>query len=677
MTKRALSAPEHTVQTDLNVWIPVGDGTRLSATIFRPADSGFTGANHYPVIFRCDGYRKDMTRKGELRRIGRWFAARGYAYVLADIRGTGDSEGIASDEYSRQELVDACDAIEWLAAQPWSSGVVGMWGKSYSGFNSIQTAILRPPHLKAIIPIYATDDRYTDDVHYWGGLRHVGSTIPYPLKMIYTNLMPPTPSAHPHNWRKIWQQRIDASPPWPLEWWRQQSDGPFWRHGSLRPNYDAINIPVFMVGGWRDGYTSAIPRMLLNMKVPCKALIGPWGHELPHLATIGPQVDFLTIMLRWWDHWLKGNDTGLMDEPAITYFMPDYYPPGPEKGMDGQWRTLGSWPRPCGEETTLWLGPNGRLRSEQTDDSGADFLSGSLRLGTGEWKWCMYDPQSLPDDQRAAEPYGLVYSSPPLQQPLELLGQATLNLTISASQPIAQLFARLCDVAPDGRSTLVSWGALNLTHRDSHTEPSLLTPGQRYQVEVEFGAMSWRFRPGHRIRLVLNNHDWPRLWPAPHLFDLKIHHDQGAFGRLHLPTAPSPPTVIAPPPLPPERERTAELRATTDPWVWEIIQERPSNCLHFKLGREEGVELLNGLMAETTFRQLEVTVAEDKPETNAMTAYATSTMTWPEVKATVTADLHLTGTPTTFEFDLKIEVFADDESIAVKTWLETIPRNLL
>ncbi len=664
------STPEYAVQTALNVWIPVKDGTRLSATIFRPTTNG-----RFPVIFRCDGYRKDLTRKGELRRIGRYFAKRGYVYVLMDIRGTGDSEGIATDEYSKQELEDAYDAIQWLATQPWSNGAVGMWGKSYSGFNSIQTAMLRPNHLKAIIPIYATDDRYTDDVHYWGGLRHVGSTIPYPLKMIYTNLMPPTPSAHPENWREIWQQRIDQSPPWPLEWWRQQTDGPFWRHGSLRPNYEAINIPVFMVGGWRDGYTNSIPRMLSNMTVPCKALIGPWGHELPHLATIHPQVDFLPMMLRWWDHWLKGKDTGLMNEPAITYYMQDYCPPGPASQISGQWRTLEQWPETA-DQTTFSLSP-GSLSPGPPESADPERLPGSLKLGIGEWKWCMYDPDSLPLDQRAAEPNSLVYSSPPLTEPLELLGQPTLSLTLSASEPEGQIFVRLCDVAPDGRSTHVSWGALNLTHRSSDTDPSRLEPGQPYRVDVELGAVAWRFQPGHVLRLIINNHDWPRLWPSPRLFDLTIHHEPDNLGLLRLPIAPASPTTIVPSPPPAKRKKTADLKSTTNPWIWQLIQERPTNCLRFTLGREEGVEMGDRSLVETTFRQLEVVVPEDQPTFNSMSAYATSTMTWPEVKATVTADLHIASTESAFEFELIVEVFEDDKSIANKTWQETIPRNLV
>ena len=668
-----LSPPEHDVQTDLNVWIPVRDGIRLSATLYRPAEAG-----RFPVIFRCDGYRKDMTRKGELRQTGRWFAERGYVFVLMDIRGTGDSEGIAVDEYSRQELEDAGDAIAWLAAQSWSSGAVGMWGKSYSGFNSIQTAMLRPDHLRAIIAIYATDDRYTDDVHYWGGLRHVGATIPYPLKMLYTNLMPPNPAVHPEKWRALWRQRIEASPPWALEWWRQQVDGPYWRHGSLRPNYGAIDVPVFMVGGWRDGYTNSIPRMLANLKAPCKALIGPWGHELPHLATIGPRLDFLTIMLRWWDHWLKGIDTGLREDPVITYFMQDYHPPGPVKGMAGEWRTLESWPELSENETLFWLGPGGNLSSEQPPAAGTEFLPGSLRVGSGEWKWCMYDPESLPLDQRAAEAYSLVYTSTPLQESLELLGQATLSLTLSATKPVAQLFVRVCDVAPDGRSTLVSWGALNLTHRDSHADPSPLAPGRTYPVAIEFGAVSWRFPPGHTLRLIINNHDWPRLWPAPDLFDLEIHHAPGSFGMLRLPLAPSPPRKWDSPALALEREPAAGgVRATTDPWQWRLIQERPAGCLRFTLEGAEGLELLDGSLAESTFRRLEVTVPEDNPTHNAMAAFGTSTMAWPEVKATVTVELRITGTDSTFEFDLNIEVFADDELIANKAWRESIPRNLV
>jgi uncharacterized protein len=667
-----LSAPEYGVQTDLNVWVPVRDGIRLSATMYRPAEKG-----RFPVIFQCDGYRTDPTRKGELRRIGRWFAERGYVFVLMDIRGTGDSEGITLDEYSSQELQDACDAIAWFAAQSWSSGAVGMWGKSYSGFNAIQTAMLRPEHLKAIIAIYATDDRYTDDVHYWGGLRHVGATIPYPLKMLYTNLMPPNPLAHPEKWQALWRQRIEESPPWVLEWWRQQTDGPYWRQGSLRPNYEAIDIPVFMVGGWRDGYTNSIPRMLSKLRVPAKALIGPWGHELPHLATIGPQVDFLTIMLRWWDHWLKSIDSDLMKEPTITYFMQDYHPPGPVMEVAGEWRTLESWPDSSENETVFWLGPGENLLSEQPAVSGKECLPGSLRLSTGEWKWCMYDPESLPLDQGAAEAHSLVYSSAPLRHSLELLGQPGLSLTLSATKPVAQLFVRLCDVAPDGRSTLVSWGALNLTHRNSHTDPSPLLPGHTYPLAIELGAVSWRFQPGHTLRLIISNHDWPRLWPAPDLFDIEIQHAPGSSAVLRLPSAPSPPAVLESPAVAPEPEPTVGLRATTKPWKWRLIQERPNGYLRFALEGEEAVELVDGSLVESTFRRLEVTVPEDNPTHNAMAALGTSTMAWPEVKATVTADLRITGTNTTFEFDLKVEVYANDEPIANKTWRESIPRQLV
>jgi hypothetical protein len=289
----------------------------------------------------------------------------------------------------------------------------------------------------------------------------------------------------------------------------------------------------------------------------------------------------------------------------------------------------------------------------------------------------MYDPESLPDDQRAAEPYGLVYSTAPLQRSVELLGQANLRLTLSASQPVAQLFARLCDVAPDGRSTLVSWGALNLTHRDSHSSPTPLIPGQSYLVEVEFGAVSWRFQPGHVVRLVMNNHDWPRLWPAPTRFDLEIYHGPGKGGCLCLPSAPPPRQTIAPPPLPPARLAGRGLTATTDPWRWQIVQERPSNCLRFSLGRQEGVELDDQSLVETTFRRLEVSVSEDNPADNAMTAFADAFMAWPEGEARVTADLRISGTLSTFEFDLTVEVFSGNEPIAVKRWQESIPRRLV
>ncbi len=662
------STPDYAITVIPHVWIPVRDGTRLSATLIKPL-----ATDRFPVIFRCDGYRKDLTRKGEVRRIGEWFAARGSVYVLMDIRGTGDSEGVAEDEYTQQELEDAYDAIEWLADQEWCNGSVGMWGKSYSGFNSIMTAMLRPPHLKAILPIYATDDRYTDDMHYWGGNRLVGETIPYPIKMIYTNLMPPTPSVVGNRWKEMWKDRVEGSPPWFLEWWRQQTDGPYWRHGSLRGRYQEIDIPVFMIGGWKDGYTDSIPRMMAHLKSPCKALIGPWGHQLPHISSIKPRADFLTMKLRWWDHWLKGIDTGLMEEPPILFYMHDYNPPGAVEHVAGEWRTLDRWPDASSPEAQLFLAPAGELSPNKFLDPSLDTLHWSLKLGIGEWKWCLHSPETMSVDQRSAEPYSLVYSSAPLTETVEILGQPHVNMTVSATQPDAQIFVRICDVAPDGSSTLVAWGALNLTHHNGHTNPVPLKPGQPYRVRVDFSGAAWKFRPGHRIRLVVSTHDWPRTWPAPQPFDLNIHHDPENPGSLHLPIAP--PAQIAPDLDPPVRlSELNSVEAKVRPFQWEIIQHRPAGVLRFVLKTDENLKLVKGTLEESTFRCVEISVSEDDPLSNELRGEAISTIGWLELTAAVEVLLKVTCTQTTFQFDLDVTVTADGEIFCQRQWRETIPR---
>ncbi|HEX8132066.1 MAG TPA: CocE/NonD family hydrolase [Actinomycetes bacterium] len=171
-----------------HVWIPMADGVRLAASLYLPASR-----NPCPVLLEALPYRKDDVTAGDRAGYRRLAGEHGYAVARVDLRGTGSSEGVATDEYPPQEQADLCRVIARLAAQPWSTGAVGMYGTSYSGFNSLQVAAERPPALKAIVAIYATDDRYTDDVHYMGGALRLLDLVDYPLYMVALNALPPVP----------------------------------------------------------------------------------------------------------------------------------------------------------------------------------------------------------------------------------------------------------------------------------------------------------------------------------------------------------------------------------------------------------------------------------------------------------------------------------------------------
>ena len=353
---RRASEPTHAVRSERDVRIVVRDGTALSANLWLPADA--SPAAPAPAIFELIPYRKDDWRANSDEARGRYLAARGYVLCRVDVRGTGRSDGVALDEYTADETRDGYDIVEWLAAQPWSNGNVGMWGISYGGFTSIQVAALRPPHLKAIVPMYATDDRYTDDVHYIGGCVTASELTQYAVSMVGSNALPAFPIRDGEDWIAAWRARLEATPVWLLPWLRHQHDGPYWRGGSLAPDYGRVEAAILMFGGWMDSYIDPVLRMLERCTAPRRAIVGNWVHEYPDDGYPGPNLDWLHEMVRFFDHWLKDEPNGVMDEPALTWFERDWAPPEAfPRTWPGRWRaTAGPLPASGREQARFWLG---------------------------------------------------------------------------------------------------------------------------------------------------------------------------------------------------------------------------------------------------------------------------------------------------------------------------------
>ena len=237
------------------VSIAMDDGVRLAATVWLPDESG----GPQPCLLEALPYRKDDLTSSYASEYERLRDQYGYAVCRLDLRGTGSSGGDATDEYPPREQADLVAVIGWLATQDWCDGNVGMWGTSYSGFNSLQVACERPPALKAVCAIYATDDRWTDDVHWRGGGFKLLDAVDYCLYMTPMNALPPVPAVWGESWRAEWRRRVEAYQPWVLTWLRENRDGPYWRHGSVRqppgePAYDRIACPTMIVAGWADGY---------------------------------------------------------------------------------------------------------------------------------------------------------------------------------------------------------------------------------------------------------------------------------------------------------------------------------------------------------------------------------------------------------------------------------------
>jgi hypothetical protein len=510
-----------------NDWMVTSDGVRLAVSLWLPVTSA-----PVPVVLEAIPYRKRDGTRAYSRYWGRQLAGRGIGYARLDARGSGDSEGLLRDEYLPQEQADCVEAIAWLAAQAWCNGAVGMRGVSWGGFITLQTAALAPPALKAIMPMCASDRRYTDDAHYVGGaFALTGLKWATSMKLVMAG--PPDPAVFGSDWERAWRQRLQATPAIAARWLSHQREDAYWRQGSVGVEPAAIRCPVYLVGGWVDPYNEQIPRLLSSLTVPAKALVGAWQHGYPQPATPGPGLDWIVEESRWWLHWLAGEATGVMEGPRLWAYMPEASAaeatPGP---IPGRWIAEAAWP-PATAPLTFRLAP-GRLTTAAPGSATAECRSDAV-VGLMTPEWVPFAPPQFPQEQSSDDDAALVFDSDALGGPLDILGHPTLRLRLAASARLAKLAARLTEVTSDGRSWLVSYGVLNLTHRASHAMPEPLTPGAAYDIELPLYLTARRFRPGSRLRLALSESLWPLLWPSPEPVTLTL---DLAASSLTLPVRP-------------------------------------------------------------------------------------------------------------------------------------------
>ncbi|WP_296762618.1 CocE/NonD family hydrolase [Sediminimonas sp.] len=653
--------------------IPMPDGTHLAARIWMPENAK---AQPVPAILEYIPYRKnDKTLERDHARAP-WLAAQGYAYVRVDLRGTGESDGVMTDEYTEIELQDGCDLIAWIAEQAWCDGGVGIVGISWGGFNGLQLAALQPPALKAVVSICSTDDRYADDVHYMGGTL-LGEQLSWASVMFGINTLPPDPVHVGERWREMWEARLDGSGLWLKNWLEHQTRDDFWKHGSVCEDYSDITIPVYAVSGWADGYCRSVFRLVENLPGPAKGIVGPWAHKYPHVGEPGPAIDWLNEETRWWDQWLKNEDTGIMDEPPLRLFLQDHaHPQTHYDRRDGHWITEPAWPSPNVTPTAFALGADGRLSATGDLPGGALEIASPLWVGRHGGKWCSYaHPGDQPGDQRRDDAGSLTFETEPLSEPLHMVGDAKLTLTFSVDRPVAQVAVRLMDVAPDGAATRVSYGLLNLTHRDSHEHPEPLMPGQTYTVDVPMKHVAQTFRSGHRIRLGLSTCYFPLAWPAPEPVTMEVITDKTT---LTLPLRAEKPEVepaFATPragqPLdqqfetPPQSEWMLSEDVDTGRVTIEVRDHEGAAHIteHEITHSAEGVERYSVLPDDPTSAEGEVTWTHEMRREG-----------WSVRTVTTT---RLTSSPTAFHITARLQAFANDSAVRDERHEVTIERNLV
>ncbi|MEU5684935.1 peptidase S15 [Streptomyces venezuelae] len=491
------SYPYETTREDFRV--PLADGTTLYARVWRPVTD-----EPVPVLLEYLPYRlSDWTAPRDWQRHP-WYAGHGYASVRVDVRGHGNSEGLPTDEYSAQELADGVEVVNWLAAQEWSTGKVGMFGISWGGFNSLQIAALAPEPLKAIVTVCSADDRYDNDVHYMGGSVLAVDMHAWAATMLAFVSRPPDPYFVGDAWREMWLTRLAAVEPFIHTWLDHQTRDDYWRHGSVCEDYSAIGAAVLAVGGWHDPYRDTVLRLVEHLPDDrVRGLIGPWSHQYPDRGLPpGPSIGFLQETLRWWDHHLKGIDSGVMAEPKLRSWISDSHPPATVyKELSGGWVGDPSWPSPNVTPVPYALqGTPVVVDSPQHTglDAGRYFPFGN--------------DADLPPDQRDEDAKSACFEFEVPAQ-VRILGRPKVTLRLRMDVPYGQAVARLCDIAPDGSSTLVTRGVLNLSARNGRDRADAWPLGATEDVTFELNGIGHTFPPGHRIRLAVSSAYWPWIWP--------------------------------------------------------------------------------------------------------------------------------------------------------------------
>ncbi len=600
-----------------HIWIDLPDGTRLAARLWR-ADTD----EPLPAIVEYIPYRKsDGTAINDAAHY-RYIAGHGYACLRVDVRGSGDSDGILTDEYSREELADGVDMLAWIAAQPWCNGKTALTGISWGGFNSLQIAALQPPSLAAVISVASTDDRYRDDVHYIGGTVLASDMLSWGVTFMTMNARPPHPAVVGDDWRDTWLKRLEHITPFVDTWLSHQQRDAYWQHGSICEDYAAIKVPTLLVGGWADGYTNTVLRMMGNLHCERKAIIGPWAHAWPEAASPGPRIGYLQEALRWWDHWLKGIDSGVDNEPALRFYADGWRQSDLSAPTQRRYR-LGDGEVPC-----------------------------DLRHGSGAGSWCPFGARAqAPTEQSGEDATCLNFDLPVSRSEQMLLGEPLLQFETAGQQ--GHLVSRLCAISSDGDSQLISRGILKLS-----------ATGKQQLVMNTAGHI---LTPDSHLRLSLGRSYWPMVWPAPGTDALSI-----SNLVLHIPVC-ADHTEMQGSFEAPEQAATIEFAYDGTPQYSRQVEPGASQYVVSE-SSASGRTTIKAVSNESESND-RYAVDLGKPTSATASVSRCYTCEVAGVETMVSSDAAMRADRYNFYLDISFAAFEDGDEVTSKTWSLSIPRH--
>jgi uncharacterized protein len=533
-----VAQPVNDVHIERDLVVVLADGTRLSADLYRPA-AGPAG----PALVSYYPYRKDDIIGSLFEGCRIRLCERGYASVFVDMAGTGSSEGAWKCFELSSEGRDFAEVIEWAAAQEWCDGNVGAWGVSYGGMNALAAAVHRPPHLRAIMAAYATDDIHRDSIAR-GGCNTMLGRYAWAAHMVALSLCPPTLQDPGGRWRRIWQQRLrrlaDGQPP-AVSWQAHPEPDAYWQ--ARRVDATAIDIPTMLIGGWADTYKDAMIRVFGDVRGPKRLVMGPWMHVLPHLAQ-ADSYDWVAGMADWWDtHLRPGSESGPGTQAPVLFFA------------EGEgWRAARHWPPDGVTQMQLFLAGY-RLTAGPPGQPGSRRYRADPTVGIAGGMWDPFGTgHGWPEEQSIDDARSLTFTSDPLPDSLLIAGAPEADLYVSVrSGDEAQVVARLSMVGPDGHSTLITAGWCKIPARPQVTAGDAGDGVPLAATTIGLGPAAFVLPAGARVRLSVACSDFPRIWPTSSNPELVLGSGPGSESTLRVPVvragdrADVPATVARPP----------------------------------------------------------------------------------------------------------------------------------
>ncbi|XP_067929238.1 uncharacterized protein [Watersipora subatra] len=483
-------------------FITLKDGVKLATRIWLPYNACESQQVAAVFEFLPYGKRDGTTCRDEITY--QHFAKHGYAGVRVDMRGYGESTGLALDEYVKQEQDDALECIEWITCRPWCNGRVGMMGISWGGFNSLQVAARQPEALKAIIAVCFTDDRFADDIHYKGGAM-LSDNVKWAMCMALVNSLPPDPLVS-DDWLANWINRLSHLGPAAETWLQNQTRGDYYKQGSICEDYTKVQVPSLLIGGYADGYTNSVQRTFDNIQCPKRAIVGPWVHLYPHLATPGPLWGFCTEAVNWWDHWLKDPQVQCDGDKFITYIQRNVPVPCPAE-VEGRWVE-----NPRSTKQTFYLS-EGTLSNNCQGDSVIDICSSEV---CGQ-QIITHFPTSLSTismEQSPDDKLSCIFDTPPFEAEVDYVGRPSVTLLLASDKPVANVFLRLCVVSAD-QSRMVAYTGVNLNMTDDFSSVVKMQVGVFKKVTAKLDFIGESVKIGQRLRLSLSTSCFPMFIPNP------------------------------------------------------------------------------------------------------------------------------------------------------------------